>query len=1155
MSDIMAEAIHEPLSLPSDSSFFSSATPPTDVDASSNVASSMSSTPPTSVSPDNISIASEQGIEKLIDATASILQEPELLTEQRDNSKQPEQEQRENTPPMQLTEPRTEQITHLHAVEPSDPDSQLQRELEAQNPAESELEAVEVTPAASAIIVAPRSQPASESPSTTPQRPRRARASLPVYNISKLAGTDIHGRRRAKGDDVKTKSKRRLSADDALAGNTAAASSTEKIANELVGDAINALNMDWSVGAPLTPAGAKVTRKKAGTVAEIKQEIVTRRTTRLSGTPVPSAVTSALLSVGKRGKRAAEEGLSKISLELKRLQDTKEFAHVDDRPIIETVWSNGKFVDPRTLKAPGSEPRASKRVKTAHTEPEAEVKAAAEAPAVEAPLVAVPEVELPQKKRITKKWLDKGLYAGQETPKDMSVGLTIAEKRKLQQHPELAKVGEKVNKTLPPPMFNGLRLLLQGRDFKLPYDICNPLPPGHPKPPAYRSMTKNRFVGDASAYWKKQPHLNDFQSRCVCKPEDGCAEDCQNRIMLYECDDTNCNLGKEFCQNRAFQSLQERTKQGGRFRVGVEVFKTEGKGYGVRSNRCFRPHQIIMEYTGEIITENECNRRMNEVYKDNECYYLMSFDQNMIIDATTGSIARFVNHSCSPNCRMIKWIVGGQPRMALFAGDRPIMTGEELTYDYNFDPFSAKNVQKCLCGAENCRGVLGPKPREVKAPKVVPELVKKGSSAKAIKRKLQELIDGDGDIDAAVKGSSPKSFKKRKMAVAKGVASSLSKAGLKVAKGAANALRRSASSISVSAKAALSSKKTSTPLRRVSTGGIVKKTSPRKATPSEKAKITTTKAALDALICAGTISVKKPAKVTSRSSSASLTIVAAAPKPKTKALTTTTGNAKSKVKTSPSSAKAKSSPFTKAKSSPKATLKKSKVSSKSTPLSSKSKKTATPKPSAKQQHSGYTPPSSPGPDPAPLKLSARKKVPTRKVLESKVAGTASVTKPKDNPKAKSTAKSTLQKASKRHGFFAALDGAIKKASHKQTTPAGRKGTKTTSATLTPTPSASATKTAAASADATPVIPPKSARRSKASTPVVVDTAKGKQQNKTKDNSPPAQGSIQAVAPPRPGFKPINRAAQVALAGDSPERVGREAMDVTRVDNRIRLVEG
>lgn len=88
--------------------------------------------------------------------------------------------------------------------------------------------------------------------------------------------------------------------------------------------------------------------------------------------------------------------------------------------------------------------------------------------------------------------------------------------------------------------------------------------------------------------------------------------------MLYECDETNCNVGKEHCHNRAFQNLQERTKKGGRFRVGVEVVKTTDRGHGVRSNRCFEPNQIIMEYTGEIITEAECERRMNDKYKDNE---------------------------------------------------------------------------------------------------------------------------------------------------------------------------------------------------------------------------------------------------------------------------------------------------------------------------------------------------------------------------------------------------------------------------------------------------------------------------------------------------------------------------------------------------------
>jgi [histone H3]-lysine4 N-trimethyltransferase ASH1L len=141
----------------------------------------------------------------------------------------------------------------------------------------------------------------------------------------------------------------------------------------------------------------------------------------------------------------------------------------------------------------------------------------------------------------------------------------------------------------------------------------------------------------------------------------------------------------------------------------------------------------------------------------------MLFDQNMIIDATRGSIARFVNHSCEPNCRMVKWIVAGKPRMALFAGDRPIMTGEELTYDYNFDPFSAKNVQECRCGAESCRGVLGPRPKDKPKPTSGP-----GESIKHVagagKRKLEESFGGDKNIqktpkkrktNRSVKGSKP----------------------------------------------------------------------------------------------------------------------------------------------------------------------------------------------------------------------------------------------------------------------------------------------------------------------------------------------------------------------------------------------------------------
>ena len=184
----------------------------------------------------------------------------------------------------------------------------------------------------------------------------------------------------------------------------------------------------------------------------------------------------------------------------------------------------------------------------------------------------------------------------------------------------------------------------------------------------------------------------------------------------------------------------------------------------------------------------------------------MSFDQNMIIDATAGSITRFVNHSCQPNCRMIKWIVSGQPRMALFAGDRPIMTGEELTYDYKFDPFSAKNVQKCLCGSEKCRGVLGPKPKEVKQPKPTKEDLKKAIKASVShgKRKLKELLGDENEEGGSA-------AKKRKIKTPTGVKSNglkraLSTASIKAAKGAATVIKRSVSTISVSAKSAIGSR-------------------------------------------------------------------------------------------------------------------------------------------------------------------------------------------------------------------------------------------------------------------------------------------------------------------------------------------------------------
>ncbi|KAI0403579.1 hypothetical protein F4802DRAFT_607993 [Xylaria palmicola] len=669
-----------------------------------------------------------------------------------------------------------------------------------------------------------------ESATSTPasQRSRRPRLTTPVYNLAKLAGTAVHGKRRANGDDVADR-KRRPSAGATPATSTegpkvtgTTITITTTASNRTpVKDTIHASDSQSLIRGSKSPLSPKLKLSKKG------EELSSKRiATRASGVEAET-LAHKLSSLGKRGRKTFEKGVSRMSRELRRLQDTNEFSKIDTRPVVTTTWANGKYVDPSAPEAP-----PAKKIKVQED-------AAYDVPDVEEEVVQEPA---PKKRRV-KKWLDRGLYAGQEAPADIFKSLSAAERKKLVQLPELT-ASTKANKTLPAPMFLGLRMLMEGRDFKLPFDLCNPLPPGQPKPDEWRKITKNRFVGDAAAYWKKIPHFKD-QSKCTCTPEDPCDEACVNRSMFYECDSTNCNVGEKLCQNRAFARLQERTKAGGKYRVGVEVIKTSDRGYGIRANRCFEAHQIIMEYTGEIITEEECDRRMNEKYRDNQCYYLMSFDQNMIIDATTGSIARFVNHSCQPNCVMVKWIVSGQPRMALFAGKKDIMTGDELTYDYNFDPFSAKNVQKCLCGSPNCRGILGPKPKEVKPPKPSKEEMAKMTKAKTKggKRKLKEAL-GEVENEAGTK-------KKRKIktpagikALATGVKRTTS---LKTAtKSAAKVLKRSVSTISVNTKAAIGkngkapAKKTAKVTKSKSvirsygkTKSPAKKTNTQRATPSK----------------------------------------------------------------------------------------------------------------------------------------------------------------------------------------------------------------------------------------------------------------------------------------------------------------------------------
>lgn len=317
----------------------------------------------------------------------------------------------------------------------------------------------------------PADTPAADTPSQG--RSRRARKSEPVYNIAKLSGTAIHGKRRSKGDIINDRKRRTISGTlptDNLDGANTAGDGVDQKAGEMIQDGINALNMQWSMKDLDTPE-VKNPKKRARS----PEPPVSRRISTRSAGPITENLLQKVSAIGKKGKKAVQKSLSNVPRELRKLQDTNEFAKVDTKPVMYTIWAKGKFVDPSD---PAEPPK--KKIKTEVSEP---------APQKEPEPTPQPSVF---KRKHNKKWLDRGLYSGQEAPLDIFKSLTPAEKKSIADYPELVpKVGDKLNKTLPAPMFNGLRHLIQGKDFKLPYDVCNPLPPGQPKPEGWRTMTKS----------------------------------------------------------------------------------------------------------------------------------------------------------------------------------------------------------------------------------------------------------------------------------------------------------------------------------------------------------------------------------------------------------------------------------------------------------------------------------------------------------------------------------------------------------------------------------------------------------------------------------------------------------------------------------------
>ena len=146
----------------------------------------------------------------------------------------------------------------------------------------------------------------------------------------------------------------------------------------------------------------------------------------------------------------------------------------------------------------------------------------------------------------------------------------------------------------------------------------------------------------------------------------------------------------------------------------VVVRRSPIQGRGVYATRDIAEGERIIEYTGRRITAKEADALCDDESMRRHHTFLFAVDDDVVIDATReGNDARFINHSCEPNCESV--IVKGH---VYIHAVRDIACGEELVYDYWYvtdDHYTLDDLRRiypCRCRAAQCRGTLARPPKK-----------------------------------------------------------------------------------------------------------------------------------------------------------------------------------------------------------------------------------------------------------------------------------------------------------------------------------------------------------------------------------------------------------------------------------------------------------
>lgn len=165
----------------------------------------------------------------------------------------------------------------------------------------------------------------------------------------------------------------------------------------------------------------------------------------------------------------------------------------------------------------------------------------------------------------------------------------------------------------------------------------------------------------------------------------------QRRLLTAFGTDTDSDLLK-------FNQLKFRKKQ-------LKFAKSGIHDWGLFAMEPIAADEMVIEYVGQMIRPIVADvREAHYEATGIGSSYLFRIDLDTIIDATKcGNLARFINHSCNPNCYAKIITIESQKKIVIYS-KQPIGVDEEITYDYKF-PLEDEKIP-CLCGAAQCRGFL-----------------------------------------------------------------------------------------------------------------------------------------------------------------------------------------------------------------------------------------------------------------------------------------------------------------------------------------------------------------------------------------------------------------------------------------------------------------